>query len=46
MGAGFGVATNKITIIDKELKQTEYPLKPKAEVADDILSELIKRSDG
>jgi phosphopantothenoylcysteine decarboxylase/phosphopantothenate--cysteine ligase len=46
LGAGFGVATNKITIIDKELKQTEYPLKPKAEVADDILSELIKRSDG
>ena len=46
LGAGFGVATNKITIIDKELKQTEYPLKPKTEVADDILSELIKRSDG
>lgn len=46
LGAGFGVATNKITIIDKELEQTEYPLKPKAEVADDILSELIKRIDG
>ena len=46
MGAGFGVATNKITIIDKELKETKYPLKPKAEVADDILSELIKRIDG
>ena len=46
LGAGFGVATNKITIIDKELKQTEYPLKPKAEVADDIIAELIKRSDG
>ena len=46
LGAGFGVATNKITIIDKELKETEYPLKPKAEVADDILSELIKSSDG
>jgi phosphopantothenoylcysteine decarboxylase/phosphopantothenate--cysteine ligase len=46
LGAGFGVATNKITIIDKQLKQTEYPLKPKAEVADDILSEIIKRSDG
>ena len=46
LGAGFGVDTNKITIIDKELKQTKYPLKPKAEVADDILSELIKRCDG
>ena len=46
LGAGFGVATNKITIIDKELKQTEYPLKSKAEVADDILAELIRRSDG
>ena len=37
---------NKITIIDKELNPTEYPLKPKAEVADDIIAELIKRSDG
>jgi phosphopantothenoylcysteine decarboxylase/phosphopantothenate--cysteine ligase len=46
LGAGFGVATNKITIIDKELNPTEYPLKPKAEVADDIIAELIKRSDG
>jgi phosphopantothenoylcysteine decarboxylase/phosphopantothenate--cysteine ligase len=43
-GAGFGVATNKVTILDKEGNQANYPLKPKAEVADDILdriSELI-----
>lgn len=42
-GAGFGRSTNKISIIDKDLNQTNYPLKSKSEVADDIINELIKR---
>ena len=44
-GAGFGVNTNKISILDKSGNQNDYPLKPKTEVASDILdriSELIK----
>ncbi|MEC8536774.1 MAG: bifunctional phosphopantothenoylcysteine decarboxylase/phosphopantothenate--cysteine ligase CoaBC [Bacteroidota bacterium] len=45
-GAGFGVSTNKITIIDRDLNQTKHPLKTKAEVANDILEELIKRTHG
>ena len=42
-GAGFGGSTNKISKIDKDLNQTNYPLKSKSEVADDIINELIKR---
>lgn len=42
-GAGFGGSTNKISIIDKDLNQKDYPLKSKSEVADDIINELIKR---
>lgn len=37
--ATFGHDTNKITIIRKDLSGTEYPLKSKAEVAEDIVSE-------
>lgn len=40
-GAGFRCDTNKITIIDAE-GQTEYPLKPKAEVAGDIVDRLVE----
>lgn len=40
-GAGFRHDTNKVTIIsDSDIK--EYPLKPKAEVAKDIVDELSK----
>lgn len=39
-GAGFGVSTNKITILDKSGGQTSYPLKPKNEVASDIMDRL------
>lgn len=39
-GAGFRHDTNKITIIDRQGK-TEYPLKPKTEVAADIVDFLI-----
>ena len=42
-GAGFGGSTNKISIIDKDLNQKDYPLKSKSEVATDIINELIKR---
>jgi phosphopantothenoylcysteine decarboxylase/phosphopantothenate--cysteine ligase len=36
-GAGFGTDTNKVTLIDRNRKVTEYALKAKAEVAADIL---------
>ena len=31
--------------IDKDLNQTNYPLKSKSEVASDIINELINRID-
>lgn len=40
-GAGFAVDTNKISIISKK-SVLEYPLKPKSEVANDIIDELCK----
>ncbi len=39
-GAGFGVSTNKVTIIDKNKQQFEVELKPKKEVAVDILDRI------
>ena len=42
-GAGFGGTTNKITLIDKNLVQTEFPLKSKADVAIDIMNQLLKQ---
>lgn len=42
-GAGFRHDTNKITIIARQGK-TEYPLKPKTEVAADIIDFLIHHS--
>ena len=39
-GAGFGVDTNRITILDREGRLKEYPLKSKAEVARDIIDYL------
>ncbi len=39
-GAGFGGETNKVTLIDKNLVQTVYPLKSKANVAADIMTEI------
>ena len=41
VGAGFQHDTNKITILDKE-KAIEYPLKPKTQVAADIVDRLIE----
>jgi phosphopantothenoylcysteine decarboxylase/phosphopantothenate--cysteine ligase len=40
-GAGFGVDTNKITIIDKDNNRSFFELKSKAEVAKDIVSRLV-----
>ncbi|MFA6932643.1 MAG: bifunctional phosphopantothenoylcysteine decarboxylase/phosphopantothenate--cysteine ligase CoaBC [Bacteroidales bacterium] len=40
-GAGFDVSTNKITIIDKDLKVEEFQLKTKEEVSIDIVNKLI-----
>ena len=40
-GAGFGVDTNKITIIDKDNNQQAYELKSKKEVAADIVEKMI-----
>ncbi|MEO0788002.1 MAG: bifunctional phosphopantothenoylcysteine decarboxylase/phosphopantothenate--cysteine ligase CoaBC [Bacteroidota bacterium] len=42
-GAGFGTTTNRIRIVDHN-KVTEFELKDKAEVAEDILDYLVKPS--
>lgn len=42
-GAGFGKATNKISFIDKNSSIKTFALKTKAEVALDIINEIIKR---
>ncbi|MDX1363565.1 MAG: bifunctional phosphopantothenoylcysteine decarboxylase/phosphopantothenate--cysteine ligase CoaBC [Arenibacter latericius] len=42
-GAGFGKQTNKISYIDKKLNIKSFKLKTKAEVAQDILNEIITR---
>ena len=42
-GAGFGKATNKISYIDKNLTIKTFGLKTKAEVALDIMNEIINR---
>ncbi|NCO62394.1 MAG: phosphopantothenoylcysteine decarboxylase [Flavobacteriales bacterium] len=40
-GEGFGYDTNKIAIINKDLSISEYPLKVKHEVAQDIVNNII-----
>jgi len=40
-GAGFGVDTNKITIIDKDNNRHNFELKSKAEVAKDIVAKIV-----
>ncbi|MEM9390886.1 MAG: bifunctional phosphopantothenoylcysteine decarboxylase/phosphopantothenate--cysteine ligase CoaBC [Bacteroidota bacterium] len=42
-GAGFGYATNKISIIDRENNQKDFQLKSKNEVAKDIVNAIIKK---
>lgn len=41
-GAGFGVDTNKITIIDRYNNIDKFELKSKAEVARDILDKIVE----
>jgi len=44
-GAGFKSQTNKVTIIDNKNNITAYELKSKADVAKDLLNEIIKKLD-
>lgn len=44
-GAGFGVNTNKISILSKNNKTLNFELKPKPEVARDIVEYLIEYID-
>jgi phosphopantothenoylcysteine decarboxylase/phosphopantothenate--cysteine ligase len=41
-GAGFQTDTNKITIIDKQLKTETFDLKSKLEVAKDIVTKIAE----
>lgn len=41
-GAGFGVDTNKITILDAKGGKEEYGLKSKTEIAKDIVNAIVK----
>lgn len=40
-GATFGFDTNRITVIRNDFSRTEYPLKNKKEVAEDIVHEIV-----
>ena len=42
-GAGFGVDSNKVTILDKQENITKFELKSKAEVAKDIIDIITKK---
>jgi len=42
-GAGFKTDTNKVTLISKDNKISSYEVKPKKEVAKDILQHIIKQ---
>ena len=42
-GAGFGVSTNKVTFITSTDKVIEHELKPKAEVAQDLMQQILKQ---
>ncbi len=44
-GAGFGTHTNKITFLDTNSAIIPFELKSKAEAAQDIFSEILKRID-
>ena len=45
-GAGFGVDTNRVTILSRDGDQERLPLLSKAEVADAILDRVTRRLDG
>ena len=41
-GAGFGTDTNKVTMIGRDGSEVDYELKPKGEVAVDLVARVIK----
>jgi len=41
-GAGFGTDTNKVTMIDRKGGEEIYELKPKSEVAADLVTRIVK----
>lgn len=41
-GAGFGTETNRVTMIDRAGRMQKYELKPKRQVAGDLVSRVIK----
>jgi phosphopantothenoylcysteine decarboxylase/phosphopantothenate--cysteine ligase len=45
-GAGFNHDTNKVTLFDRNGRETAFPLKSKQEVAKDIVSAIIELQDG
>jgi phosphopantothenoylcysteine decarboxylase/phosphopantothenate--cysteine ligase len=45
-GAGFDHDTNKVTLFDRNGRETALPLKTKQEVAKDIVSAIIELQDG
>jgi phosphopantothenoylcysteine decarboxylase/phosphopantothenate--cysteine ligase len=44
-GAGFGVSTNKVTFITHNNEVIEHQLKSKAEVAKDLMQQILKQLD-
>lgn len=44
-GAGFGHTTNKVSIIDRNGTQTDFNLKSKSEVAQDIVNKIMQLID-
>ena len=44
-GAGFGTDTNKVTMIDRKGMVEKYELKPKVEVAVDLVRRVVKMID-
>lgn len=40
-GAGFGYDTNKVTIIKADGSETSFPLRPKSEVAKDVIDNIL-----
>jgi len=44
-GAGFGVSTNKVTFITSSNEVIEHKLKSKAEVAIDLMQQILKQID-
>lgn len=44
-GAGFGTETNRVTMIDRSGKTKVYELKPKSQVAEDLVDRVIKMTE-